>query len=220
MPLAQAAWAPGRPPGAGIVPELAARPMTPRPRRSPAAYPRRIDAVTDDGPFFWHFSGFGDVLSNYFDSIKAGDPELLLGERVLILLLGFAVLYAAIFLLAPFFFVRREWKVLPAKPLSALYFAAFGLGFIFFEITMIQRLVLFLGYPDLLVDRDARVAAGVHRARRAPQPAARTERRHRRRGGLRGAVRAHRVLRVGPRPADGRDAGPEPSRSGSSSRCS
>ena len=87
------------------------------------------------------------MLSNYFHPIKAGDPELLLGERVLILLLGFAVLYAAIFLLAPFFFVRREWKVLPAKPLSALYFAALGLGFIFFEITMIQRLVLFLGYP-------------------------------------------------------------------------
>jgi hypothetical protein len=103
--------------------------------------------VSDDGPFFWHFSGFGSVLSHYFESIKAGDPELLLGERVLILLLGFAVLYAALFLFAPFFFVRREWKVLPAKPLSALYFAALGLGFIFFEITMIQRLVLYLGYP-------------------------------------------------------------------------
>jgi hypothetical protein len=112
-----------------------------------ATYPHRIDAVTDDGPFFWHFSGFGDVLSHYFESIKPGDPELLLGERVLILLLGFAVLYAALFLFAPFFFVRREWKVLPAKPLSALYFAALGLGFIFFEITMIQRLVLYLGYP-------------------------------------------------------------------------
>ena len=71
--------------------------------------------MTDDGPFFWHFSGFGDVLSHYFESIQAGDPELLLGERVLILLLGFAVLYAAIFLLAPFFFVRREWKVLPGQ---------------------------------------------------------------------------------------------------------
>ena len=50
---------------------------------------------SDDGPFFWHFSGFGDVLSHYFDPITAGDPELLIGERVLILLLGFAVLYAA-----------------------------------------------------------------------------------------------------------------------------
>ena len=28
-----------------------------------------------------------------------------------------------------------------------MYFGALGLGFMFFEITMIQRLVRFLGYP-------------------------------------------------------------------------
>jgi hypothetical protein len=147
VPLSQVAWAPGREPGDGIVPRLVGARDDAAADAIAAGYPHRIDAVTDDGPFFWHFSGFGNVLSHYFESIKAGDPELLLGERVLILLLGFAVLYAAIFLLAPFFFVRREWKVLPAKPLSALYFAALGLGFIFFEITMIQRLVLYLGFP-------------------------------------------------------------------------
>ena len=51
------------------------------------------------------------------------------------------------FLLAPFFFVRKEWRALPGKGISAVYFAALGLGFMFFEITMIQRLVRFLGYP-------------------------------------------------------------------------
>ncbi len=51
------------------------------------------------------------------------------------------------FLLAPFFVVRREWRALPSKGTSAVYFAAVGLGFMFFEITMIQRLVRFLGYP-------------------------------------------------------------------------
>jgi hypothetical protein len=147
VPLSQTSWAPGRPPGDGIVPRLVAAPNDSSADAIAATYPHRIDAVSDDGPFFWHFSGFGSVLSHYFESIKPGDPELLLGERVLILLLAFAVLYAALFLFAPFFFVRREWKVLPAKPLSALYFAALGLGFIFFEITMIQRLVLYLGYP-------------------------------------------------------------------------
>jgi hypothetical protein len=147
VPLSQLSWAPGKPPGDGIVAELVGAHDDARADAIAATYPRRIDAVSDDGPFFWHFSGFGDVLSHYFESIKAGDPELLLGERVLVLLLGFAVLYAAVFLLVPFFFVRREWKVLPAKPLSALYFAALGLGFIFFEVTMIQRLVLYLGYP-------------------------------------------------------------------------
>jgi hypothetical protein len=50
-------------------------------------------------------------------------------------------------LLAPFLAVRHKWRELPAKGTSAVYFSALGLGFMFFEITMIQRLVLFLGYP-------------------------------------------------------------------------
>jgi hypothetical protein len=147
VPLSQVSWAPGRPPGEGIVARIVGARDDGQADAIAATYPHRIGPVSDDGPFFWHFSGFGDVLSHYFESISAGDPELLLGERVLILLLGFAILYAAVFLLAPFLFVRREWRALPAKPISALYFAALGLGFIFFEITMIQRLVLYLGYP-------------------------------------------------------------------------
>jgi hypothetical protein len=62
-------------------------------------------------------------------------------------LLGVATLMAAVFLLLPFVTIRKTWKELPYKPRSALYFAALGLGFIFFEITLIQKLTLFLGYP-------------------------------------------------------------------------
>ena len=40
-----------------------------------------------------------------------------------------------------------DWRALPAKGLSAVYFACLGMGFMLFEITMIQRLVRFLGYP-------------------------------------------------------------------------
>ncbi|HEX4779019.1 MAG TPA: hypothetical protein VFW74_19745, partial [Acidimicrobiia bacterium] len=69
------------------------------------------------------------------------------GERVLVLLLAVVAAFAAVFLLLPFFAVRRQWRQLPAKGTSAVYFAALGLGFMFFEISLIQRLVLFLGYP-------------------------------------------------------------------------
>lgn len=112
-----------------------------------AAYPKQIGVVTDDAPFFWHFTGFRDVLTELFEPIREIDPEDSIGERVLLLLLAFAVLYAALFLLLPFVTVRRAWRVLPAKGTSAVYFACLGLGFMFFEITMIQRLVRFLGYP-------------------------------------------------------------------------
>jgi len=108
---------------------------------------KNITPVRDDSPYFWHFSRFRDVLAHIGQPLKTNDPEDAIGERVLLLLLAIATLYAALFLLAPFFAVRRKWRALPAKGTSAVYFAALGLGFMFFEITMIQRLVQFLGYP-------------------------------------------------------------------------
>ncbi|NNE74205.1 MAG: hypothetical protein HKN26_11115 [Acidimicrobiales bacterium] len=111
------------------------------------SYPYEVSAITDDSPFFWHFTGFGDVLSNIFDPIDRRDPEDSVGERVLLLLLGFSAIFAAVFLLLPFVAIREAWRELPAKRSSALYFATLGLGFMFFEITMIQKLTLFLGFP-------------------------------------------------------------------------
>ena len=112
-----------------------------------ANHAREIDAITDDGPFFWHFSDFGDVLADITTPLDVRDPEDVIGERVLLLLLLIAIAYAAVFLLLPFVAVRKTWSKLPSKGISGIYFAALGLGFMLFEITMIQRLVLFLGYP-------------------------------------------------------------------------
>ena len=111
------------------------------------SYPYDVRPITDDGPFFWHFVSFRDVVADFGDPIDRGDPEDAVGERVLLLLLGVATLMAATFLLLPFLVIRTIWSTLPRKPMSALYFASLGLGFIFFEIVLIQRLVLFLGYP-------------------------------------------------------------------------
>jgi hypothetical protein len=109
--------------------------------------PKDISAISDDAPFFWHFSRFGDVLAHIFEPLDVRDPEDVIGERVLLLLLGIAIVFAAVFLLLPFVVVRTQWSALPRKGRSAVYFAALGLGFMLFEITMIQRLVRFLGYP-------------------------------------------------------------------------
>jgi hypothetical protein len=111
------------------------------------SFPYAVDPITDDGPFFWHFARFGDVLSNFGDPIDTLDPEDATGERVLVLLLTVAAVLAGVFLLLPFLAVRQVWRQLPRKGTSAVYFAALGLGFMFFEITLIQRLTLFLGYP-------------------------------------------------------------------------
>jgi hypothetical protein len=148
VPNASVSWAPGVRPGPGLVATLAGG-SDDEAETAAAGYDREVSAITDDGPFFWHFVSFADVLSDYFRPISGTDPEDSIGERVLVLLLVIAAVYAAVFLLVPFVFVRREWRALPHKASSAVYFAALGLGFILFEVTMIQRLVLFLGYPTL-----------------------------------------------------------------------
>jgi hypothetical protein len=111
------------------------------------SYPYDVRPITDNGPFFWNFAPFGDVVKNFGDPIDRRDPEDSVGERVLVLLLVISIVFAAAFLLLPFVVVRDVWGRLPRKGRSAIYFAALGFGFMFFEITLIQRLTLFLGYP-------------------------------------------------------------------------
>ncbi|MGZ4688451.1 MAG: hypothetical protein ACXWAY_02400 [Acidimicrobiia bacterium] len=146
LPMVTTVWAPGQTPGPHVVSRLAAA-NDAQAQKIAAAYPRDISPIGDDSPFFWHFVPFDSVIRNIFHPLSASVPEDSIGERVLLLLLGVSVLYAFLFLIAPFFFVRKEWRSLPGKGISAVYFAALGLGFMFFEITMIQRLVRFLGYP-------------------------------------------------------------------------
>lgn len=147
FPRSQIAYAPGEPNDGGIVGRLAGAATPAEAKAIEATYPREISPVRDDRPFFWHFSSFGSVMAKITDPFSTDNPEDVIGERVLLLLLLVSVGYAALFLLAPFLFVRKEWRALPAKGRSALYFASLGLGFMLFEISMIQRLVRFLGYP-------------------------------------------------------------------------
>jgi uncharacterized membrane protein len=87
------------------------------------------------------------VISNVSHPLSSLDRENAVGERVLLLLLAISILVAVIFLLLPFFAIRSTWVRLPRKGPSALFFAGLGFGFIFFEITLMQELNLFLGYP-------------------------------------------------------------------------
>jgi hypothetical protein len=112
-----------------------------------ANFPFDITPTTDNDPFFYHFARYGTVLKDYTHRLSSTDRENAVGERVLVLLLGLSVIIATIFLLLPFVKVRRAWRSLPRKGLSGIYFGGLGFGFIFFEITLLQLLNLFLGYP-------------------------------------------------------------------------
>jgi len=108
-------------------------------------YPYQIGPVTDDSPFFWHFARFRDALRK--PTAGVWDMEDATGERVLLVLLGFVTVFALVFLLLPLVTLRDTWRLIPYKRNAAVYFAALGIGFMFFEVCLIQMLTLFLGYP-------------------------------------------------------------------------
>ena len=116
-----------------------------------AGYQFDISSIDDDRPFFWHFTPFGDVLTNFSRGME--DSEIAIGERLLLMLLVVAVIVAAILLALPFVATRKAGgdrpRPVPDRWRLLVYFAALGLGFMVVEISMIQRFSLLLGYPTL-----------------------------------------------------------------------
>lgn len=111
-------------------------------------HPYRLHAVTDDAPFFWHFARFRDAFDEEWGgNVFVWDPEDSTGERVMVILLALAAVFAAVFLLLPLVAIRDVWGRVPHKRYTGLYFAALGLGFMFFEVCLIQQMTLLLGYP-------------------------------------------------------------------------
>jgi hypothetical protein len=111
------------------------------------SYPYLIDPVLDESPFFWHFSRFRDALGTRARPGLFVDFEDAVGERVLAVLLLVAILLGFAFLLLPMVAARNTFAGIRHKGPTAAYFASLGLGFMFVEITLIQKLTLLLGYP-------------------------------------------------------------------------
>jgi hypothetical protein len=110
-------------------------------------YPFDVRPVTDDGPFFWHFVPFSKALRPSTEPLAPGSVEDGMGERLLLVLLVVVSTFAAVVLLAPLLLRHDVWRTIPHKRHAAVYFAALGLGFMFLEVSLIQRFTLFLGYP-------------------------------------------------------------------------
>jgi hypothetical protein len=103
-----------------------------------SSYRLNVCAPTDDKPFFFSMTRLHDMFRSLpRQYVYTVSPYLLLGVTVLVLLL-----LTVLALLVPMVAVRG------AAPVGSLwYFAAIGVGYLTFEIVLIQRLVLFLGFP-------------------------------------------------------------------------
>jgi hypothetical protein len=120
--------------------------IAPRPAREAFfdGFPLAVRPTTDDQPFFFSFYRWRDLIRQ---------PELgqsrasATGQFVLLVMLAGAVLGSLVLVLGPLASFDRAGVRVPGAPAYALYFSCLGLGFMFLEVPLIQRFVLFLGYP-------------------------------------------------------------------------
>ena len=106
-----------------------------------------INPVSDNRPFFFNFFKFGRLKDTYEAFDRKWLP-LLQGEYLILILLVQSALVAFAFILLPIFRLRARSSIQP-KPLLKvlLYFGLIGMAFMFIEITLIQKFILFLGQP-------------------------------------------------------------------------
>ena len=97
-----------------------------------------ISTPTDDRPFFFYFSSFKDIFSA---SPNAGGAKIL--KQVLITILVFGLIFIIVPMVTR---VQRKGRS-HISGSFVLFFCSIGLGFMFVEIPLIQRLGLFLGHP-------------------------------------------------------------------------
>jgi len=102
-----------------------------------------LSPTTDDRPFFFNFLKWRSLLEA---TRRQADYTFASGQLVLVAILVQSVIFAVLLIVAPLFRVgfgeagKGRWRYL-------LYFGCLGIGFIFIEISYIQRFTLFLGSP-------------------------------------------------------------------------
>ncbi|MBN1591786.1 MAG: hypothetical protein JW941_00895 [Candidatus Coatesbacteria bacterium] len=110
-------------------------------------YPLDVSPPTDDRPFFFNLLKPFSVFKSLEGLGSILDHNLYAQLVVAFLFIVYLVLSALLILLPLYFKTGRlEGKSVAALP-SLLYFASIGLGFMLAEISIMQKLTLFLGHP-------------------------------------------------------------------------
>ncbi len=112
--------------------------------------PFDISPSADDRPFFFHFFRWSQVRTIVGNLGKSWQPFGGAGYLVLVVLLVVAVLTSGVLILLPLLLrrgLRTMRRATSSAPARLAYFGLLGLGFLFVEIPMVQRYILFLGRP-------------------------------------------------------------------------
>ncbi|MBN1935885.1 MAG: hypothetical protein JW934_14540 [Anaerolineae bacterium] len=114
------------------------------PARFYADYPFAVAPSTDDHPYFFHFFKWRQIPEVLQSLGKTWQPFGGSGYLVLLVLLVLSILLSVGFILLP---LLRRRAVRHGSVPFLLYFSLLGLGFLFVEIPLLQRFILYLGQP-------------------------------------------------------------------------
>ena len=107
-------------------------------------WPYRLDAPTDDRPFFFNLLSVSKLPG--LDAAARRDSQFGVLKAMLGLLATVAALSLAC-IVAPLVLAGPELRPRRGDVALVAFFAAIGLGFMFVELSLLQRLSLFLGHP-------------------------------------------------------------------------
>ncbi|MFQ6124592.1 MAG: hypothetical protein ACE5R6_08320 [Candidatus Heimdallarchaeota archaeon] len=107
-----------------------------------------ITPVSDERPFFFHFFKWNRLYETYKFMGRRWQP-LIEGGFLVPLVFVQALALSMVFILLPLRKVQRHDVVGHKRFIT--YFFCLGLGYMFIEITLIQRFILFLGHPTYAV---------------------------------------------------------------------
>ncbi len=115
-------------------------------------YPFDVRPATDDAPFFFNFYKWSSLLFGNKAGTRDVDAfnyhtDFPIGHFVLLISMVQILALAAALIFLPLRKLRHEGVQTEGKLRIFLYFAALGLGFMLFEIALMQKLVIFLGHP-------------------------------------------------------------------------
>lgn len=112
-------------------------------------FPIDITAPTDDRPFFFQMLRLRDVFASRSIADHRFDPNRsnLRAVQLLGLLLVIVTVLTLLFIIVPLALSRERLGALRGSTSFLAYFLAIGLGFMFIEISQMQRLMVFLGHP-------------------------------------------------------------------------
>jgi hypothetical protein len=112
-----------------------------------AKFPMNISAPSDDNPFFFHLLRVGDTFG-ILDKLPERGPirSNMMAVFILYILFIVVVLLTLICIVLPLVLTTKKIDLQNSLPYF-IYFSAIGLGFMLIEISLMQKLIIFLGHP-------------------------------------------------------------------------